>query len=99
MNDVDDDLRGTHCSLREAIKAANAQSGMDTITFDDPLGGPFRISPTSAFPAITDPTVSMGPPSQDTGPPIVELSGAIRHRCRWGRRLCGRRKSTIGASW
>ena len=62
-NDADDGTcDSTHCSLREAINAANANSGADTIEFDIPTSDlgfnatttAFTIRPTSALPTITD---------------------------------------------
>ncbi len=61
-------------SLRQAILTANANPGVDTITFD--IGsGVQTIAPTSALPAITDPVVIDGttqPGYVDT--PLVVLS-------------------------
>ncbi len=50
----------THCSLREAINAANANAGTDTIAFDIPGAGPHTIQPASALPTITDPVIIDG---------------------------------------
>jgi CSLREA domain-containing protein len=56
VNSADDADDGTcdatHCSLREAINAANANAGTDTIAFDIPGAGPHTIQPTSALPFI-----------------------------------------------
>jgi CSLREA domain-containing protein len=53
-DDVDDGICGaTHCSLREAINAANSHAGLDTILFDFPSAT--SILPTSALPEINDP--------------------------------------------
>ena len=57
-NDVADGAcNATHCSLRDAITAANAASGADTITFSIglPLGGQKTIPLTSALPTIVFP--------------------------------------------
>ena len=60
-DDLDDGIcDGTHCSLREAILAANASVGLDTISFDIPGIGPHTIQPGSALPTITDPLVIDG---------------------------------------
>ena len=60
-NDVDDGTcNGTHCSLREAINAANANNGTDTIAFNIPGPGPHTIRPNAALPTITDPVVIDG---------------------------------------
>jgi CSLREA domain-containing protein len=60
VNSTDDNDDGScnaaHCSLREAIQAANAQTGMNRITFDIAGNGPHVISPmTIVLPVITDP--------------------------------------------
>ena len=58
LDDVDDGVcDSVHCSLREAINAANERAGPDTITFDSivfPLSEAGVIKPTSAFPRILD---------------------------------------------
>ena len=58
-NDVDDGTCNVaHCSLREAINAANSNSGTDTIAFNITsgcgAGGVCTIQPTSALPTLTD---------------------------------------------
>jgi len=50
----------TECTLREAIAAANANAGTDTIDFDIPGTGPRTIQPASALPDITDPVTIDG---------------------------------------
>src|SRR5262249_5498665 len=53
-NDADDGVcDATHCSLREAINAANANDGADTITFNIPGSGVHTITPSTALPFIT----------------------------------------------
>jgi CSLREA domain-containing protein len=60
--DTDDGTcNATHCSLREAINAANAHAGPDTITFNIPGSDPgcdgagvCTIRPTNYLPALTD---------------------------------------------
>ena len=60
-NDVDGGTcDATHCSLREAINAANANAGTDTIAFNISGAGPHTIQPTSALPTITDPVIIDG---------------------------------------
>ena len=60
-NDVNDGAcNAAHCSLREAINAANAAAGSDTIAFNIAGAGVKTISPTSALPAITGPTIVDG---------------------------------------
>jgi CSLREA domain-containing protein len=75
LNDVDNGICDvSHCSLREAIKVANTQVGLDTISFA--LPPPFTIAPTSELPAITDPVTIDGSTQPGfTGHPIVELTG------------------------
>ncbi len=48
------------CTLREAITAANAAAGSDTIVFNIPNAGPHTITPLTALPAITSPVVIDG---------------------------------------
>jgi hypothetical protein len=47
-------------SLRQAILAANALPGKNTISFNIPGDGPHMISPNSALPSITDPVIIDG---------------------------------------
>lgn len=68
-------------SLRQAILDANANPGPDTITFaiGDP-GSQQTIQPTSALPTITDPVTIDGwsqGGAGHTGPPLIELHGAL----------------------
>jgi CSLREA domain-containing protein len=75
-DDVDDEsCDATHCSLREAIAAANANSGIDTIAFA--LAGSTTIVPAAGLPTITDPVFVDGTtqPGYATTP-IVVLDGA-----------------------
>ncbi|MCB8980728.1 MAG: right-handed parallel beta-helix repeat-containing protein [Ardenticatenaceae bacterium] len=79
-NDDTDDgsCNSTHCSLREAINAANSHAGSDTILFD--FTGPVAILPTSALPIITDPVIidaiafSSGHCPTLTGPADIEVT-------------------------
>ena len=68
-NDVDDGTcDATHCSLREAINAANGDTVTSTIDFNIPTSDPgfnptttaFTIRPTSSLPTITAPVVIDG---------------------------------------
>ena len=52
--DTNDGVCNADCSLREAITAANANSGVDTITFNAAIFVPATITLTSALPQITD---------------------------------------------
>jgi CSLREA domain-containing protein len=61
--DADDGLCSpapSGCTLREAINAANANSGADTINFDIPGGGVKTIQLTSNLPNITGPVTIDG---------------------------------------
>lgn len=74
-------------SLREAILAANARPGLDTITFKIVAGGK-TITPTTPLPTITDPVVIDGYTQPGTHPNtrlpwagtdavlLIELNGA-----------------------
>jgi CSLREA domain-containing protein len=68
---------GTECTLREAIAAANANVGTDTIEFDIAGTGPHTISPASGLPTITDSVIIDGTSEPDfVGAPIIELDGS-----------------------
>jgi CSLREA domain-containing protein len=55
VDDLDDGTcDGSHCSLREAINAVNANAGPQYIYFDIPGSGPHEISLCSMLPALTD---------------------------------------------
>ncbi len=64
VNTTDDSDDGactpTHCSLREAINAANADAGLDTIVFNIPGEGPHSIKLTSGLPSIEDSVIIDG---------------------------------------
>lgn len=82
VNSAADDDDGTclpdpgDCTLREAINAANATPGADTIEFSIATG-PVTISVTSDLPAITDP-VTVDGKTQDgfDGDPLVTIAAA-----------------------
>ncbi len=63
-------------SLRQAIMDANANAGLDTISFMVGSGGPVSINPSSQLPAINE-AVMIDGESQPlfAGSPIVELFG------------------------
>src|SRR2546421_12698839 len=50
----------TECTLREAIAAANAAAGSDTIAFNIPNPGTHTMTPLTPLPAITSPVVIDG---------------------------------------
>ena len=76
-NDVDDGVYdAAHCSLREAINAANANTNapvLDFIGFIDLGPGPHTISPLSGLPPITDTIEIRG--TLVLGKPGIELDG------------------------
>lgn len=72
-DDTDDgSCDDSHCSLREAIEAANASTGADLIRFDIPAAEVPTIRPGSGLPTITDP-VTIDGTTQSAG--MVELDG------------------------
>lgn len=82
----------THCSLREAIAAANALAGTDAIHFNIPGAGVQTIQSGSSLPTITDPVVvdgtTQGGPGYD-GAPLVELDGSVAAFPAYGIRVTG----------
>lgn len=66
-----------HCSLREAITLANANTGADVINFNIAGTGVKTIAPSSALPIITD-TVTIDGTTQPgyAGSPRIEINGA-----------------------
>lgn len=81
VNAEDDQDDGTcdevHCSLREAINAANEADGFDRIVFDIPRdGSPYTIQPMSPLPSITDTLEIDGSTQRESGLfPIIEIDG------------------------
>ncbi len=83
VNSADDHNDGTcngaDCTLREAINAANAGAGGDTITFNIPGGGVRTINVSGALGALT---ITKGVTIDGTtqpgfgGAPLIELNGA-----------------------
>src|SRR5262245_49930075 len=72
-DDVNDTVcDSNHCSLREALEAANATTGADEIAFNIPTGDVPTIQPTSPLPVITGP-VTIDGTTQPAGK--VELDG------------------------
>jgi CSLREA domain-containing protein len=79
-NDNDDgrcDAR--HCSLREAINAANADRGWDRIDFDIPGAGPHTITLGRPLPPVTDNQTWILAASEPdfAGQPVVILDGRL----------------------
>ncbi len=65
-----------HCSLREAINAANELPGPDVIAFNLSGGAPRVIAPAEALPQITDPVTIDGTTQPDyAGTPVVAIDG------------------------
>lgn len=78
-NDVDDGACTTvHCSLREAIRAANVNPGTDDILFNISPGGAQTIVPLSALPAIADSANFDGSTQPGyAGNPIISIRGDL----------------------
>jgi CSLREA domain-containing protein len=96
-NDVDDGVcNAAHCSLREAIFAANGTPGTDTIRFV--IGaGQRTIQPGSVLPTITDPVVIDGTTQPGfAGTPIIELDGSIAGSGANGLRITGGGSTVTG---
>ena len=65
------------CTLRAAIQEANANPGMDAISFNIPGEGPYTISPSSGLDFIVDPVIIDGTTQPGfSGAPIIELDGS-----------------------
>jgi CSLREA domain-containing protein len=79
VDDVNDnECTAQHCSLREAILAANEQSGLDTVQFNLVGTAPFSIGLISPLPQITDPVIinaTTQPGYNDR--PLIELNGSL----------------------
>jgi CSLREA domain-containing protein len=72
-DDVNDGICDViHCSLREALLAANANPGKDAIDFTIPGPAPYTIQLLSPLPDITERVVVNG-----NFPPEVELDGSL----------------------
>ncbi|HEY8208226.1 MAG TPA: CSLREA domain-containing protein [Myxococcaceae bacterium] len=77
-NDVDDGACTTvHCSLREAIRAANSTPGADNILFNISPGGVQTIVPLSAYPSLTE-SVNIDGQTQPgyAGTPVINIRGS-----------------------
>jgi len=78
-NDVDDGTcDAAHCSLREAINAANTNYPFaDMINFNIPGSGPYAIQPLIHQPFITDPVIIDARTQPDyNGTPVIEIDGS-----------------------
>jgi CSLREA domain-containing protein len=78
-DDGDTVCTAAHCSLREAIKAANVSPGHDQIVFDIPPGGAETIRPVGgSLPAVMDPvTIDATTQPGYSGSPIIEVDGSV----------------------
>ena len=88
--DTDDGVcNAANCTLREAINAANATAGTDTIRFS--IGsGPKTIQPTAALPTILEPVTIDGTTQPGfSGTPIIELDGSLAGQGSNGLRISG----------
>ena len=78
--DDEDDAACTveHCSLREALLAANAEAGTDVVDFALPGDPPYVIAPAAALPAVTE-AVSIDATTQPgyAGDPVITLDGTL----------------------
>jgi hypothetical protein len=91
----------SHCSLREAIERANAESGRDTITFDIPDStdtAPHLISPTTPFDPLTEPVVIDGSSEPDFVNPVVRVDGISAGASAVGFQLAGGQSQIRGLS-
>lgn len=73
-DDMDDGAcDATHCSLREAINAANANPGPDEISFDIPGDAPHLVVIGTTLPALTDDATTIDGTTEPgySGQPVV----------------------------
>lgn len=79
--DADDGLAnscGSTCTLREAIRLANSNTGADTITFSFAGAGPHSITPATPLPPLSDNGTTVDGTNATTGAAHqVVLSGTI----------------------
>jgi CSLREA domain-containing protein len=81
VNTTDDEDDGScdayHCSLREALHAANSLPSADLITFNITGEPPYTIQPRSELPNIADPVTIDGTSQPNfEGIPMIELDGS-----------------------
>ncbi len=84
VDDLDDgNCDADHCSLREAIAAANANPGADTISFDIPGPGPHVIKLCSLLPKLTDGGTTIDGTTEPNyvGVPVVTLTPSSDPSC------------------
>jgi len=76
-DDTDSGCSSVHCSLREAINAANLGSGRDTIAFNISGPAPYLIKPMTELPTISRPVIIDGATQPGfVSHPVIELSGS-----------------------
>ena len=76
--DGDGPCTSDHCTLREAIQAANSLAGADVITFSIPGSGPHTIQLVADLPAIVEPVTIDGSSEPDfAGTPVIEVDGGL----------------------
>lgn len=69
---------GVHCSLREAILAANADGSVSTIRFNIPGIAPFVIQPTAPLPELTEAGLTIDATTQPNfSPGAIALDGSL----------------------
>ncbi len=82
VNTDDDVFNGVcnsvHCSLREAIDAAEKDTVPSTILFNIPGPGPHKIVPLAPFPDITQPDLTIKGESQPGGPGSILIDFQYR---------------------
>ncbi len=84
VDDLDDgNCDADHCSLREAINAANANPGADTIAFDIFGAGPHVIKLCSLLPILTDGGTTIDGTTEPSyaGTPVVTLTPSADPSC------------------
>src|SRR5262245_11033628 len=88
--DTDDGVcNAANCTLREAINAANATPGTDTIRFSIGAGAK-TIQPMSALPTILEPVTIDGTTQPGfSGTPIIEIDGSLAGAGSNGLRISG----------
>jgi CSLREA domain-containing protein len=80
IDDMDDgSCDGVHCSLREAIKAAEADGMPSTIRFNIPGAGQQNINPTGPFPTITQNDLTILGESQPGGAGTIVIDFNYRN--------------------
>jgi CSLREA domain-containing protein len=98
-SDSDDGVCDTaHCSLREALRLSQPETGeMDIITFNIPGAGPHTIRPATRLPHVTSDVIIDGFAEPDYRRfPIVELDGSALTGDAWGLMISGDHSTVRG---